>query len=116
MGYQQPYYVQIQRPPSNGLAITSMILGIVALVIGVWALIPFLGIFAAATGFFPAVIAVILGHIGMARARQMAGTGRGQAMAGLVTGYITLGIIVLTTAFWVIAFAGFGATSGGTPA
>jgi hypothetical protein len=30
MGYQQPYYVQIQKPPSNGLAITSMILGIVA--------------------------------------------------------------------------------------
>ena len=82
MGYQQPYYVQIQKPPSNGLAITSMILGIVAVVIGVWALIPFLGIFAAVTGFFPAVIAVILGHIGMTRARQMGGTGRGQVMAG----------------------------------
>jgi hypothetical protein len=115
MGYQQPYYVQIQKPPSNGLAITSMILGIVAIVIGVWALIPFLGIFAAVTGFLPAVIAVILGHIGTLRARQMSGTGRGQAMAGLVTGYITLGIIVLTTAFWIVALLGAAATSGGTP-
>jgi hypothetical protein len=114
MGYQQPYYVQIQKPPSNGLAITSMILGIVALVIGVWALIPFLGVLAAVTGFFPAVIAVILGHIGIARARQMGGTGRGQAMAGLVTGYISLGIIILTSAFWIVALLGAAASSAGT--
>jgi hypothetical protein len=111
MGYQQPYYVQIQKPPSNGLAITSMILGIVAIVIGVWALIPFLGLFAAVTGFFPAVIAVILGHIGMVRARQINETGRGQAMAGLITGYITLGIIVLTTAFWLLFVVGTAATT-----
>lgn len=115
MGYQQPFYVQIQKPPSNGLAITSMILGIVAIAIGVWALIPLLGIFAAVTGFFPAVIAVVLGHIGMARSRQMGGTGRGQAMAGLVTGYVALGIIVLTTAFWIIALLGAAASSSGTP-
>jgi hypothetical protein len=111
MGYQQPYYVQIQKPPSNGLAITSMILGIVAIVIGIWALIPFLGLFAAVTGFLPAVVAVILGHIGLARARQMNSTGRGQAMAGLVTGYITLGIIVLTTAFWLLFVVGASAVS-----
>jgi hypothetical protein len=111
MGYQQPYYVQIQKPPSNGLAITSMILGIVAIAIGVWALIPFLGLFAAVTGFLPAVVAVILGYIGLARARQMSNTGRGQAVAGLVTGYITLGIIVLTTAFWLLFVVGAAAVS-----
>ena len=42
----------------------------------------------------------------------MGGTGRGQAMAGLVTGYITLGIIVVTTAFWIIALLGAAASSG----
>jgi hypothetical protein len=111
MGYQQPYYVQIQKPPTNGLAITSMILGIVAIVIGVWAIVPFLGLAAAVAGFFPAVIAVILGHIGMARAHQMNQIGRGQAMAGLVTGYITLGIIALTTAFWLLFVIGVGSSS-----
>ena len=37
------------------------------------------------------------------------------AGAGLVTGYITLGIIVLTTGFWMVALRGAAATSGGTP-
>jgi hypothetical protein len=54
-------------------------------------------------------------EICMTRSRQMGGTGRGQAMAGLVTGYITLGIIVVTTAFWIIALLGAAASSGGTP-
>ena len=111
MGYQQPYNVQIQKPPSNGLAITSMVAGIVALVIGVWALVPILGLFAAVTGFIPAVIAVITGHRGMARAREMSEIGRGQAMAGLITGYITLGIIVLTTAFLVFFVISPGSTT-----
>ena len=112
MGYQQPYYVQIQRPPSNGLAITSMVLGIVAVCIGVWALVPFLGVVAAFVCLVPAVVAVVLGHLGLTRSRQMREIGRGQAMAGLVTGYVTLGIVVLTTAFWVLAFAGAAASTG----
>src|SRR6478735_12833830 len=113
MGYQQPYYVQIQKPPTNGLAITSMILGIVAVVIGVWALVPVLGLVAAVLGFVPAVMAVILGHIGMTRSRQMNDIGRGQAMTGLVTGYIALGIIVLTTAFWMLFVVGTAASTTG---
>ena len=99
MGISSRTTVQIEKPPSNGLAITSMGCGNRCPCDRVWALVPVLGLFAAVTGFIPAVIAVITGHRGMAHAREMSEIGRGQAMAGLITGYITLGIIILTTAF-----------------
>lgn len=117
MTYQQPPHtvVQLQRPPSNGLAITAMILGIVAIAIGVWSVIPFLGIVAAGLAFVPAVIGVVLGHMGVKQAQRMGGIGRGQAMTGLVLGYVTVGIIVLTTMFWVfpIFFAGAAGVGAG---
>lgn len=111
---QQPYaqpapyiapLMYAPAPPSNGLAITSMILGIVGLVIGIWSPIPVIGLFSAFFGFLPAAVAVILGHIGLSRSRQLNGTGHGQAIAGFVTGYVTLAVILAVTAFWVIAVA-----------
>lgn len=117
MAYSQPhYYVSIQKPPSNGLAVTALVLGVVAIVTGVWTPIPFLGIAAAMTAFIPAVLAVIFGHIGLNRARSIGGTGRSQALAGLWTGYITLGIILVTCALWFLFIVGAGATSAVTSA
>lgn len=105
MAYPQPhYYVSIQKPPSNGLALTALVLGIVAIVTGVWTPIPFFGLLAAFTAIIPAVLAVVFGHVGLNRSRSISGTGRGQALAGLWTGYATLGIIAATTALWVFFF------------
>lgn len=112
MSNTQPhYYVSIQKQPSNGLAVTAMVLGIVAVVIGGWTPVPVLGLAAAGLAFVPAVLAVIFGHVGLNRARSIGGVGRSQAIAGLWTGYITLGIIVVTTAVWFILIAAAGATS-----
>jgi hypothetical protein len=81
-GYGQPY----GTPPSknNGLAITSLVLGIVAL-ITVW--LPPLAIVIALVG-------VVLGFLGMRKAAESGG--RGLAIGGLITsGLALLASIVL---------------------
>lgn len=101
---QQVIYQNVVKPPTNGMAVTALILGIVAIAVGVWSLIPILGIGAAFTSFLPALLAVIFGHIGLKKATE-SNVGRGQAKTGMILGYITLAIIVLTTIFWIIAMA-----------
>lgn len=67
----------------NGLAITSMILGIVGLVF-FW--VPFIP--------YPlAILAVIFGFVGMKKV-----VGKGFSVAGIVTGLITLGLKLM---FWI---------------
>jgi hypothetical protein len=80
-----PQYPQV--PPTmltqnSTLAIVSLIAGIAS-----WVLIPFIG----------AVVAVITGHMAKKEIRQSVGrlTGDGMATAGLVLGYIQLGLTVL---------------------
>lgn len=106
--YPQPYVVQLQRAPSNGKAVAAMVLGIVAIAVGIWSLVPFLGLVAAFLGFAPAVVAVILGHVGLSASVPLNGLGRSQAVTGLVLGYLTLAIILGTTIYW---FTAIGASS-----
>jgi len=101
----------VAKPRSNGTAVTALVLGIVSFVIGVWSPIPVIGVLAAMLAIVPAVLAVAFGHVGLSRAREIDGVGRGPALAGLWTGYIALGIIVLTTLGWIVGsiIAGVGA-------
>jgi uncharacterized protein DUF4190 len=73
-GQQQPQIVyQVAQPvaqPSNGMAIASLVLGI----LGVF--IPFLG-----------VLALIFGGVGLSKANDGA-SGKGMAIAGLVLGIL----------------------------
>ncbi|WP_053386238.1 hypothetical protein [Leucobacter japonicus] len=114
MTYQQPQqqyvYQQVVKPPSNGMAVTALVLGIIALVIGIWAPLPIVGIAAAFFGFLPALLAVIFGHVGQ-NAVAKVGVGKGQAITGLVLGYTTLAIIAAVTLFWIIAMIAGGASS-----
>ncbi len=73
---------QHQGPPSSGLAITSMVMGILSVVLCG----PFLGI-----------PAVICGHITLSRIKKLPThySGGGMAVAGLVTGYIGSTIMCL---------------------
>lgn len=107
---QQPQYAPPQQQiyvaaamtttPSNGAAITAMILGIVAVAIGIWMLIPFIGIVFAMLAFVPVVLAVVFGHVGLNRSKQT-GAGRGIALTGMILGYSTLALMVVVTVFWV---------------
>lgn len=113
MTYQQPQqvvYQQVYKTPSNGMAVTALILGIIATVIGIWSPIPIIGIGAAFFAFLPALLAVIFGHVGLGTFKKI-GVGKGQAMTGLILGYITLAIIILTIIFWIIAMAAGSATT-----
>jgi uncharacterized membrane protein len=109
----QVIYQQVVRPATNGTAVAALVLGIVAIVLGVWVVIPIVGLFFAFISFVPAVLAVVFGFTGL-RQSARAGVGRGAAMTGLITGGITLAIVVLTTCFWVIAIAASAASGSST--
>lgn len=104
-GPSQTIYQQVVRPPSNGMAVTAMVLGIVAISVGFWSVIPILGLVAAFFGFVPGLLAVIFGVVGRTKSIALRGVGRGQAITGIVLGSVTLAIIVLTTAGWVLISA-----------
>ena len=73
------------RPrPRNGLAITSLVLGILALATS-WLALP---------GIILGVPAIIFGGIGLARARSDRVSNKGMAIAGLITG--VLGLVIGT--------------------
>jgi hypothetical protein len=77
------------RPKTNGLALTSMILGVLGITVGLCLL------------FFPVmpVLAVVFGHVGLTQVNRTGAAGRGYAIAGLVTGYIGIALAIL----WIIA-------------
>lgn len=79
------------KPKTNGLAIASMVLGILSLVFFcAW--------------FFPVmpILAVVFGHIALSQIRKQGTAGRGMAIAGLVTGYIGLAITVVMIILMII--------------
>ena len=82
-------YAYAQPPASpakaNGLALASMILGILGVTIGLCLIA------------FPVmpILAVVFGHIGLSQIRKTGAPGRGFAITGLVTGYIGIALAVL---------------------
>jgi hypothetical protein len=106
----QVIYQQVVRAPSNGIAVAGLVLGIVAIALGVWMVIPVVGLFFAFVSFVPAVLGVIFGIVGLRQAARV-GVGRGAALTGLVTGGLTLAIGLLTTMFWIFAIAASAASN-----
>lgn len=77
-GYPPPTWSP--RPTTtNGMAIASLVLGIV------WVY------------WIGSVLAIIFGHLGLGQIKRSGGTqgGRGMAIAGLVLGYVGLAVLVL---------------------
>jgi len=66
--------------PSNGPAVTSLVCGIAGII-----------------PFVPSLLALIFGMVGLNRAKQLGGTGRGMAVSGLILG--VLGLILWTWGF-----------------
>jgi Domain of unknown function (DUF4190) len=89
-----PVYVQPAR--TSTLAVVSLITGIVGLIA-----VPVVG----------SIVAVVTGHMAKREIRESGGqiSGDGLATAGLITGYVGLGFMVLGLCLllvWLIAFAG----------
>ena len=98
MTEQDPQFQSAAPAPSNGLAIGSLVLGILSIVT---AIIPFVGIVA----WVLAPIGLILGFL----ARKKPG-GQGLAIAGIVTSGIGLVICIL----WVVGFGALIAGNAGS--
>jgi hypothetical protein len=71
-------------PRGNGMATTGGTLGIVGAALS---LIPLIGIF---LGLVMGVLAIIFGGVGMSRATNLGGAGKGMAVTGLVLGILTV--------------------------
>lgn len=100
-GYTNSAYGWAQLPmqPSNGMGVTSLVLGIVAATIFcLWPIAIILGI-----------LAIIFGSIGRAKVRRGEATNPGQALTGLICGIVG---VVLGLALLVVLIATTGDSSG----
>jgi Domain of unknown function (DUF4190) len=70
-------------PKPSGFAVSALVLGIIGLFLS-WI-----------TFGIPSMLAVIFGHIGVSRVRRGVGDGRGMAIAGMVLGYLVIGMFFL---------------------
>lgn len=85
--------------PSSGLAITSLICGIAGVVL-FWAVVPLIA----------SIVAIITGHMALRQTKaNPAIGGRGMAFAGLIMGYIMVGVLAIGIVTSVIGLLFFGA-------
>ncbi|MBK1854154.1 DUF4339 domain-containing protein [Verrucomicrobiaceae bacterium 5K15] len=104
--YNAPQTYAGQQPdvgtiPTDALAITSLVCGILAVIICyIWAIF--------------GIPAVICGHMSLKKINNSATpiAGKGMAIAGLICGYIGIGIQVLAIIGFIVAFASASAGAG----
>ena len=81
--YQQPYpYPYAQPRTTNGLAIASMVLGILWLY------------------WIGSILALVFGYVARDQIKRSGQAGDGMAIAGIVLGWVGIGFLVLGLAFW----------------
>jgi hypothetical protein len=78
---------------SSGMAIASLILGIVS--------IPLLSAYCA--GVPCAILAVVLGHVARGKVRRNEAAGGGMALAGVICGYVSIGLVLALVILFVAA-------------
>jgi hypothetical protein len=83
-----------QAPPTSGLAVASLVLGIVGFL----------------TAGMTAIPAVVCGHLSLSDIKKAAGriSGSGLATAGLITGYIGIGYLAIMLVMMVFMFSVMG--------
>ena len=79
------------RQKTSGLAVASLVTGLLF-----WCFV------------IPGIVAVVLGHLALEQIEDSAGakTGRGLAIAGIILGWIGIGILGIVAAGWVITLLG----------
>lgn len=81
--------------PTNGLAVASLICGILGLV----------GLCGYAVGgLLPAILAVVFGHLARRHIRTSHEQGNGMALSGLIMGYTVIGLAVTVMLFFLLLF------------
>lgn len=90
-----PGYPGPMAPATSGWAIASLILSLAN-----WLVLPVIG----------AILGIVFGHIALGEIKASQGRveGRGVAMAGLIIGYVSLGLAVCVIAVVIIAIAASG--------
>ncbi|WP_241840445.1 hypothetical protein [Fictibacillus sp. S7] len=84
------------QPQGNGMAVSSLVLGVVGLALGI---IPFFGWF-----LLPAwILAIVFGAVGLKRKQS-----KGMSYTGLILG---IGTLVYKVAFWILFLVGLSQTS-----
>lgn len=93
----QPYTTIPTQPKDSTMALLSMIFGIAAFLV-----LPGIG----------AIAAIILGHLGKSEIKKSAGMlkGNGMATAGLILGYVQIGLIVLSLCAIIFLLPAMGAS------
>ena len=86
----QDPYAPAAPAPRNGLGVAALVVGIVALLLGI---IPFLGVLGVV-----GVVAVVLGVVSLSRVRRGLATNRGVSITGVVLG----GLAVLAAIGWLV--------------
>jgi hypothetical protein len=84
-----PQRVYAQPPLTSNMALASLIMGILG-----WLLLPIVG----------SIVAVVLGHAALGEIDRSEGQigGRGVAQAGLILGYVALGVAVLSIVLFAV--------------
>jgi hypothetical protein len=84
--YQQPYAPGRPAPATNGMAVASLVLGIIWLF------------------WVGSILAVVFGYVGKGQIDRSGGTqsGRGLAIAGITLGWVGVGFLVLTIVLAII--------------
>lgn len=88
---------KVNQSQTSGLAITSMVLGILGIIIG-WISLA-----------IPSLLAIIFGHIARSKIRNGNGeiSGDGMAITGLVTGYLVFSIVIVGGIMAIIAIPAY---------
>ncbi|MFE7506017.1 DUF4190 domain-containing protein [Promicromonospora sp. NPDC057488] len=96
----QPYqygaaYGYVAPPEKNALGIWSLVLGILSVIM----------LFSCAVGFLAAIPAVITGHLSRKAQKEGLADNGGMGLAGLITGWVTIGLTLLAVVGLVILFS-----------
>ncbi len=89
-----PPAIVVRAAPTNSLAVVSLISGILS-----WLLCPVIA----------AIVAVVTGHAARTQIKTSGEAGGGLAIAGLVLGYVSLGLFALGILFWLLLLGGLAA-------
>lgn len=88
------YGPPVAVPPTNGMAIASMVVSIVGI----------LGLCGYGLGGYIGIVGAILGHVSRKQIRERGENGDGMALAGIVMGWLATAIAVLATIALVVFF------------